>query len=298
MDVTSRGQRAQDVEMAGRDARQAEQGHASGEVDEGGVVAEARAGAVDALGRVRHGDARAQAPEQLGLPAEVGPETAARAVLVAAGDPCADHLGTMQGVPVEEIGQVAHDARTGAPGEPGPAAPACGAEMRREALDPRLVQAPVHDLEKGPDRAFRAATDPSRRRCRKRSRPRRRRGGGATGRRRSRRRRRPARASRRAGRTCAGSATAPSRGSGPPRPRARTGRRADRRAGRRAPRRGRPLVRRGGRGARLSPPPSGRARRRHHRRTIARRRAGSRRRDPGRRHRASVQRMSPPRRGS
>ena len=84
-----------DDDGTGGKARQPEQRHARRQIEERRIVAQPRARAVDPLRRVGRRDARPQAPEQLGLPAELRMQPAAGAVLVAARGPRAHHLGTV-----------------------------------------------------------------------------------------------------------------------------------------------------------------------------------------------------------
>ena len=78
--------------MAGREAGQAEQRQPPGRSTSAGSSRSRAHGAIDALGRVGHGDALAQAPPQLRLPAASAAATA-RAVRVAP----AAHARTISG---------------------------------------------------------------------------------------------------------------------------------------------------------------------------------------------------------
>ena len=185
------GQRPQHVEVAGREAGEAEQRHARGQRGQGGVLAQPRAGAGEPVGRPRLGDAVAQAPPQLGLPGGVRGQRAARAVAVVALRPGAHHRGPVQGVAVEQVGEVADRAEAARPahGVRGLGGPAQVVGQRRE---PGLGKAAVDDLEQRPDGAL---GQPRVRvgRCRRRRRPRRPPARAAAGTRRSRTRRRRAR---------------------------------------------------------------------------------------------------------
>ena len=137
VDVAVRGERAQDVEVAGRQAREPEQREPRREVDEAAVGVQRPAGRAAPLRRPGHREPLAQPPPQLGLP-----------VLALAGRPALEHLRPVQRVAVEQLGHVA-DAR-----EAPRAAVLVIAEVVGEQLQPRLVQRRVDDLQQRPDRAL------------------------------------------------------------------------------------------------------------------------------------------------
>ena len=95
------GERAQDVEVAGRQPRQAEQRDALGEGGERGVGSQPLARGLEPLGGARLGEPRAQPPPQLRLPRGLGGhvDLAAR--------PPAHHRRPVQRVAVEQLGEVA-----------------------------------------------------------------------------------------------------------------------------------------------------------------------------------------------
>ena len=97
VDVAAGGERVEHVQLPGRQPGEAEDRDARREVDEGGVGAQARARCVHALGEIRDADPGAQAPPELRLPL----------VGVCPGRPRANHLGPVQRVAVEQVGEVA-----------------------------------------------------------------------------------------------------------------------------------------------------------------------------------------------
>ena len=133
-------QRVQDVEVARRQTRQAEEGHARRQVDEGRLGPQPRAGVVQPLGRARLADAFAQPPPQLGLPAVVAPLR-----------PRAEHRRPMDGVAVVEIGDVPHAAQPArAPGRV--RVGSRSAEVRRQRRQPGLAERRLDHVEQRPDR--------------------------------------------------------------------------------------------------------------------------------------------------
>ena len=149
----------------GRQPRQPEQRQPRRQVDDLRLLAQPRARALDPLGRIGHADPRAQPPPQLGLP-----RPARRHVPVLAPRPRAHHLGPVQRVAIEQLGEVPNRA------EP-PRPPrrvgvlAAATEMRGQAREPRLVEVVVDHLEQSPHRPLgqpriRVGLDPRRRRHR------------------------------------------------------------------------------------------------------------------------------------
>ena len=132
VDVAVGGQRAQHGEPARGQPREAEQREPGGEVDDRGVLAQARAGGGHACGRPGLGDGLVEAPPQLGLPA-----------VVLAGRPRREHLRAVERIGVEQVGDVA-DGRE----------PARTAGVRGERAEPRLAEVLVHDAEQRPDGAL------------------------------------------------------------------------------------------------------------------------------------------------
>ena len=142
MQLAPRGERLEDVAIAGREARQAEDGDLRREVDDARVGLEHLAGPFEPLGGPRLADARPQAAPEPSLPLLV------RRVLGRGPGP--HGVGPVQRVPVEELGHMP-DRR-----EPTRSLERIGvlrrpSEMRGEQMHPRLVQALVDDLEQRPD---------------------------------------------------------------------------------------------------------------------------------------------------
>ena len=142
-------ERPQHLQPPGGQPREAEDRQAVRQLDELGLLAQARARGLDPLGRVGLAGAGAQPPPQLRLPARVGRQPRAGGVDVAAVRPRADHAGALERVAVEQLGDVAH-AR-----EPPRLARRVGGVQRRaevvgEAAQPRLVQRGVDDLQQRP----------------------------------------------------------------------------------------------------------------------------------------------------
>ena len=100
VDVASRGERVEDPEVARGQAREAEEREPRRQVEQPGLLAQPRARPLEPLRRARHADPRPQAPPQLRLP------VARRA----AGRPGEHQRGPVQGVAVEQPGQVPHAA--------------------------------------------------------------------------------------------------------------------------------------------------------------------------------------------
>jgi hypothetical protein len=152
--VALRGERLEHLEPARRQPREAEHRQPLGQVDELGLLAQARAGGLDPLRRVGLAGAGAQAAPQLRLPAGVLRQLRAGGVDVLAGRPRADHRRALERVAVEQLGDVAH-AR-----EPARLPRRVGGVERRaqvggEALQPRLVQGGVDDLQQRPHEPLR-----------------------------------------------------------------------------------------------------------------------------------------------
>ena len=139
------GERAQHGEVAGRDPRQAEERDALGEGDERGLGSQPLARLLDSLGGARLVEALPQAAPELGLPGGLAGEVDLTA------RPAAHHLRAVEGVAVEQLGEVAEG------GEPaGAAVGVVGvAEVDAQVAQPRLVEALADDLEQRPHRALR-----------------------------------------------------------------------------------------------------------------------------------------------
>ena len=117
-----------------------------GQVDEPGLVAQPRARALEPLGRAGRADPLAQPPPQLGLPRGVGRACRRRRPA----RPRADHLGPVQRVAVEQVGEVPDGWRSAARG-PRPTPPRCAARLRSHGSPSALVD----DLEQRPHRPLR-----------------------------------------------------------------------------------------------------------------------------------------------
>ena len=118
VDVAPVGQRAQDLEMAGRQAGEPEQRQARGQLAPApGRSVEPLTGAPPALGRAGHADPGPQPAPQLGLPGRArGQQAPAERVEVLALRPGLDHRRTVQRVAVKQVGEMAH--RRSAAGRP------------------------------------------------------------------------------------------------------------------------------------------------------------------------------------
>ena len=145
MHLTAGGERAQDREVAGREAGQAEERQPLREVDERGLGSQARACGLEPLGGARLFEPLSQPAPELGLPRGL-----VRDVDLPARPP-ADHLGPVQRVAVEQLGDVAQGGE--APGAP--VGVFLVAQMDPQAAQPRLVQALLDHLEQRPHRARR-----------------------------------------------------------------------------------------------------------------------------------------------
>ena len=145
MDVAAGGERAEHVEVAAREPREAEQRDPRGQLEQPRLGDEPLAGRPRALRRARPPEPHAQPPPQLRLPARLVRQVddALR--------PAADDLRPVQRVAVEQAGDVADG------GEPPRAARlvVALAEVHREAAQPRLAEALVDDLQQRPHRALR-----------------------------------------------------------------------------------------------------------------------------------------------
>ena len=146
--VTPGGDRLQDLEVPGGQPRQAEDAQPRREVQQRRRLAQPGARAVDALGDVGHADPRAQASPELGLPTMRGLQ---RAVL--ARRPAADHLGAVQRVAIEQLGEVTQRRQA-----PRPAhrvgVRARAAEVVGERREPRRGERLLDDLQQRPHRAL------------------------------------------------------------------------------------------------------------------------------------------------
>ena len=140
MDVAAGRQRAQRVDMPGREPRQAEQRQPLGEIDERRVLAEPRTRAGEPLGRPGLGDRLAQTAPQLDLPGRVGRDAG-----VVPRGPRADHVRPVERVAVEQVGDVSGRSRTSTP-----LGVAAAPEVLGEAAQPRLAERVHHDLEQWP----------------------------------------------------------------------------------------------------------------------------------------------------
>ena len=143
--VAAGGERAQDVEVAGREAGQAEERDALGQVGQRRRCAEPLARGLEPLGGAGVGEPLPQPPPQLGLPGRL------LGHVDLASRPAAHHRRPVQRVAVEQLGEVADG------GEP-PRAPVgvvLGAQVGRQAVQPRLLQALADDLEQRPHGALR-----------------------------------------------------------------------------------------------------------------------------------------------
>ncbi len=97
------GNGVEDVEVAGGEPGEPEEGETWGQVEQGRVVPQAPARLDQALGRARLADAVAQQEPELDLPGRLVRTTGP-------GDPALEHVGSVHGVAIEEVGDVA-DAR-------------------------------------------------------------------------------------------------------------------------------------------------------------------------------------------
>ncbi len=129
----------------GREAGQAEERDALGEVAQRRRCAEPLARRLEPLGGAGVGEPLPQPPPQLGLPGRLFGH------VDLAPRPAAHHRRPVQRVAVEQLGEVADG------GEP-PRAPVgvvLAAQVGRQAVQPRLLQALADDLEQRPDGALR-----------------------------------------------------------------------------------------------------------------------------------------------
>src|SRR3954447_5215072 len=110
MHVAPIRERAQDMQVPGGQAREAEDREALRQVDEPGLLTQTRARSLDARRWIDHADPVAQTPPQLGLPEAVRPQPAAGAVLIPAGRPGADHLRAVEGITMEELREMTQGA--------------------------------------------------------------------------------------------------------------------------------------------------------------------------------------------
>ena len=129
--------------MARRQPREAEERDALGEVEERGVCSQPLARRLQALGGARRGQPLAQPPPQLRLPRGLLGDLAAL--------PAAHRLRAVQRVAVEQLGEVA-DGREAARA---PVGVVLVAEVAREDVQPRFLQALADDLEQRPHGALR-----------------------------------------------------------------------------------------------------------------------------------------------
>ena len=207
------GERAQHLQVAGRQPRQPEQRQPGGQVDERGSAAQPRARRLEALGRAGAADPLAQPPPQLGLPAASA--AAGRRRRDAPLRPGPQHLRALERIAVEQAGQVADGGE--APRAPRPP-PRWSARLRSHGSpsDASTTSSSGHTARSGShgscrrDSPTRPPPRPSTSRC---------------GEGKSTFAQIPGRVATRS----AGSASAPSRGWARPRPRARTGPAAARR---------------------------------------------------------------------
>ena len=154
MDLALPGQRAQDLKVTRRQAREAEQRDPVGQIDQRAVVGQPLAGPPAALRRAGESDPGSQPPPELRLPRRPGRKLAAGGVGVAPGSPGLEHLGAVKGITIEQPRQVADDAQPAgladrvrlAGGTP---------EVGGEDRQPGLLDARVHDIEQRPGRALR-----------------------------------------------------------------------------------------------------------------------------------------------
>ncbi len=151
VDLAPGRERGEHVDVAGRQAGQAEEREAGGQPGHLRLASQARAGPLEPLGRAGDRQPAAQAPPQFRLPAGVAGQGRAGRVDVVAGRPGAQHGRAVDRVAVEQVGGVA-----GA-GEAARAAGGVGvrpgaAEVRGQRRQPGLVHAGVDDLQQRPDR--------------------------------------------------------------------------------------------------------------------------------------------------
>ncbi len=106
----------------------------------------------EGLRRPRDPHPLAQAPPELGLPAQVGRDLAPRAVLVLLRGPGPQHRGPVLAVGVEEPGEVA--GRGEPPARAGAGRVTHDAEVGAQRRAPVLARAGVDHLEQRPDEAF------------------------------------------------------------------------------------------------------------------------------------------------
>jgi hypothetical protein len=150
--VAVAGEGAQHVEVARRKAGEAEQGEPFGQVDQRRILGQGRAALDQALGRAGGADRLAQVAPQVGLPGHVVGELPAVTVLVAPVEPGQHHRRPVDGVAVEQVGQVADG------GEPPVAVGGLGIgapEVGREDLHLGGADAGVDHLEERPRQPLR-----------------------------------------------------------------------------------------------------------------------------------------------
>ena len=148
--VSVDGQGAQHVQTSGREAGEPEQRQTARKVDDRGLLTQPCGGGLEALGRVGQRNPVAQPAPQLGLPARGGRQGAAGRVGVVAGAPRVDHLGSMEGVAVEELGDVADAAEP--PGLPDRVV--LRPQVQRECAEPRLGETLLDHLDERPHHAL------------------------------------------------------------------------------------------------------------------------------------------------
>ncbi len=104
------GERAEDLKPSRRQTGETEEREAPGQLSARRLFAQYRAGSLQSFRRARPGEPIAQAPPELGLPGGIRRERTRRPVRVLTGGPGEQHLGAIERVPVEQLGEVPNAA--------------------------------------------------------------------------------------------------------------------------------------------------------------------------------------------
>ena len=159
MHLAARRQRPQNLEMAGRQARDPEQAQPRREFQQRRLLTQPRTGLRPPLGGPGERDPVAQPPPQRRLPRLADRQQLPGGVGVAPVGPEAEHLRTVQRVAVEHLRQVAHDRQTPLAREriaaPVPGGGPTAAQVIGQRCQPGLAERLVDDLQQRPDRTLR-----------------------------------------------------------------------------------------------------------------------------------------------